>query len=254
MAKSLATPVVWVLILLVMGLALARWKRRKAHPGIAWWAVFTGTLVLLVFSLRPVSDLLTYSLESKYTPASTEVLRSLDVLVILGGGLYSSGGLRTEADLAGPTYSRAYHGIRLFKESGAGLLALCGGGSGRHPDSEAETMKAMAMQMSIPEDRILTEMRSLNTRQNAAFLAELLPKGTGRKIGLVTSATHMLRSQRVFRRQFPGDVIVAVPVNYTYDPMVWAPGTFIPSVTALQESTIALHEWFGILWYSLRDR
>jgi uncharacterized SAM-binding protein YcdF (DUF218 family) len=254
MAKALATPVLWVLILLCLGLVLSRRKRRHAHPKVAWWAVLAGMLVLLVFSLSPVSNLLTYSLESMYAPPPTHVLRDLDILVILGGGLYSRGGLRAEADLPGPTYSRAYQGIRLFKDSGARLLALCGGGSGQPADSEADTMKAMALQMGVPEDRILTETQSLNTRQNAAFLAELLPREAGRRIGLVTSATHMLRSQRVFQRQFPDTVIVAVPVNYTYDPMVWAPRTFIPSVDALQESSVALHEWFGLLWYWLRDR
>ncbi|MBN1506442.1 MAG: YdcF family protein [Sedimentisphaerales bacterium] len=253
-AKSLAAPVMWVLILLAIGLGLSRWKRRTSCPAIGWWAVLAGMLVLLGFSLRPVSELLTYSLESRYAPAAMEELRGLDVLVILGGGLHASGGLRTQADLAGPAHSRAYHGIRLFNESGAGLLALCGGGFGEQADSEAEAMKAMALQMGVSQDRILTETRSLNTRQNAAFLADLLPRGTGRRIALVTSATHMLRSQRVFRRQFPDDVIVPVPVNYTYDSLVWSPRTFLPSVDALQESTIALHEWFGLLWCSLRDR
>jgi uncharacterized SAM-binding protein YcdF (DUF218 family) len=254
MAKSLATPILWVLILLCIGLVLSRRKRRNARPRVAWWVVLAGLLVLLVFSLSPVSNLLTYSLESRSAPPPAQALRDLDILVILGGGLHYRGGFRAEADLVGPTYSRAYHGVRLFKDSGARLLALCGGGSGQPADSEADAMKAIALQMGVPEDRILTETQSLNTRQNAAFLANLLPRGAGRRIALVTSATHMLRSQRVFQRQFPADVIVAVPVNYTYDPMVWAPRTFIPSVEALEESTIALHEWFGLLWYWLRDR
>jgi uncharacterized SAM-binding protein YcdF (DUF218 family) len=253
-AKSLATPVIWVLILLTLGLILSGRKRRRAYPRAGWGMIFAGALVLLVFSLSPVSNLLTHSLESRYGLPSAEVLRSLDILVVLGGGLYTSGGLRTQADLKEPTYSRVYNGVRIFKESSAGLLALTGGGSGKSMDSEAAVMKAVALSMGVPEDKILTETRSLDTMQNAAFLAELLPKGTGRRIGLVTSATHMLRSHRVFREQFPQDIIVPVPVNYTYNPMVWAPGTFIPSVTALHESTVALHEWIGILWYSLQYR
>jgi uncharacterized SAM-binding protein YcdF (DUF218 family) len=252
--KSLSTPVIWVLILLTLGLVLSRGKRRRAYPRAGQGMIFAGALVLLVFSLSPVSDLLAYSLESRYSLPPAEVLRSLDVLVILGGGLYTSGGLRTQADLMEPTYSRVYNGVRIFEESGASLLALTGGGSDKSVDSEAAAMKAVAVSMGVPEDKILTETRSHDTMQNAAFLAELLPKGTGRQIGLVTSATHMLRSHRVFRRQFPEDIIVPVPVNYTYTPMVWAPGSFIPSATALHQSTVALHEWIGLLWYSLRHR
>jgi len=253
-AKSLATPVIWVLILLTLGLALSRWKRRRANSRAGWGMICAGALVLLVFSLSPVSDLLAYSLESRYRRPSADVLRSLDILVVLGGGLYTSGGLRTQADLKEPTYSRVYNGVHIFKESGASLLALTGGGSGKSTDSEAAVMKAVAMSMGVSEDKILTETRSRDTMENAAFLAEVFPKDGARRIGLVTSATHMLRAHRVFRKQFPEDIIVPVPVNYTYSPMVWAPRSFIPSVTALHESTVALHEWIGILWYSLRYR
>jgi uncharacterized SAM-binding protein YcdF (DUF218 family) len=252
--KSLATPVIWALVLLALGLALSLARRRRGRSRAGGWLVFAGTLVLLVFSLNPVADLLAYSLESRYSLPSAEVLRSLDILVVLGGGMYRSGGLRTEPDLREPTYSRAYNGIRIFKESGASLLALTGGGSRTRPESEAAMMKAMAIRMGVPEDRIVTETRSRDTMQNAAFLAELLPKGTGRRIGLVTCATHMLRAQRVFRRQFPDDVIVPAPVHYTCSPRIWAPDNFIPSVYALEKSTVALHEWIGLLWYALRYR
>lgn len=251
-AKSLATPVLWVLVLLALGLMLVLVSRRRSRAG--WWLIFAGALVLLVFSLSPVANLLAYSLESRYSLPSAEVLGSLDILVILGGGMYASGGLRTEPDLQEPTYSRVYNGVRFFKQSGASLLAMAGGGSRQTAESEAAAMKAMAVSMGIPEGGIVTETRSLNTMQNAAFLAELLPNGTGRRIGLVTSATHMLRAQRVFHMQFPSDTIVPVPVNYTYSPMAWTPENFIPSVWALQKSTVVLHEWVGLLWYSLRYR
>jgi uncharacterized SAM-binding protein YcdF (DUF218 family) len=62
----------------------------------------------------------------------------------------------------------------------------------------------------------------------------------------------MLRAEKVFRRRFPADTIIPVPVDYTYGSLFCGPATFIPSAGALEESTAALHEWIGILWYWLR--
>lgn len=251
MVNSLATPIVWVLALLILGLYFSRCKRERIRSSVGQYIVLAGTLMLLVLSVKPVAGLLTYSLECRYTPPASEVLRGLEIVVVLGGGSHSSGGLRPDAELSGPSYSRLYNGVRTFKQSSASLLAFCGGPP---EDAEAEVMKALAVNMGVHADTILTETESSNTMQNAACLARLLPAGKGRRIGLVTSATHMLRSEKVFREQFPEDVIIPIPANYMYDRFVWAPGTFVPSVTALQKSTVALHEWIGILWYLLRYR
>ncbi len=250
--KSIATPIIWVLALLVGGLLLSMLSKRRHLQKAGWHSILLGVLALLVFSLNPVSNLLAYSLECRYAPISAEDLGAIDVLVVLGCGVHPSGGLRAEAELDGPAYSRWYNGVTMFRESNAGLLAFCGGPSWKDTESEAEVMKAMAVRMGVPANKILIETQSRNTRENAARLAELLAAGQKRQIGLVTSATHMLRSEKVFRKQFPNDVIVPIPVNYTYAPFHWTPGSFIPSATALVKSTVALHEWIGIIWYSLR--
>ena len=250
--KSVATPIIWVLALLVGGLLLSLLSKRKSLQKAGRSSVLLGVLALLAFSLNPVSNLLAYSLECRYAPISAEDLGALDVLVVIGCGVHPSGRLRAEAELDGPAYSRWYNGVTTFCKSNAGLLAFCGGPSWKDTESEAEVMKAMAVHIGVPANKILIETQSRNTRENAALLAELLPAGQGRRIGLVTSATHMLRSEKVFRKQFPNDVIVPIPVNYTYAPLHWTPESFVPCVTALLQSTVALHEWIGIIWYSLR--
>ncbi|MCU0916995.1 MAG: YdcF family protein [Planctomycetes bacterium] len=252
MLKSLATPVIWILVLLVLGLVLSRGRERTGRRRASWWAVLMGTLMLAALGLRPVGDLLAYSLESRYHPASQESLQGVDFVVVLGGGMYLSGGLRTENELQGRAYSRWYHGVQAFKDGGAELIAFCGGRPRENSESEANVMKAMAVGMGVAEGKILVETRSRTTQENAACLADLLPAGKARRIGLVTSAAHMLRAEKIFRKQLPGDTIIPVPVDYIYDPMVWELKSFIPSVWALEESTVALHEWLGIIWYALR--
>jgi len=250
--KSFATPIIWVLTFLALGLILSKSDRRKILSRIGWWAVLVGTLMLLVFSLWPVAHMLVYSLEYRHSSPSSEVVETLNVIVVLGAASYPSGGLRAEAELSGIGYSRLYKGVSMFRRSGASVLALCGCGLGGDTESDAEVMKTVAINLGIPEDRILIETKSRTTMENAIRLAELLPRGQIWRIGLVTSATHMLRAEKVFSRQFPEHVIVPIPTNYRYDQAAWSAKHAIPSVRAIEQSTVALHEWVGILWYSLR--
>jgi uncharacterized SAM-binding protein YcdF (DUF218 family) len=62
----------------------------------------------------------------------------------------------------------------------------------------------------------------------------------------------MLRAEQVFHKHFPEDTIVPMPVDHLCGPFVVRLRTFIPSATNLKGSTIALHEWLGLLWYRIR--
>lgn len=252
--KSLTNPLVWVLILLAAGLVLAKLKRRERLSRIGWWAALVGTILLLVLSLSPVADVLAYSLECRYEPPSEGVLETLDMVVVLGGGSEPSGWLRPQAELSGVAYARVHQGVKIFQRSSAHRLALCGGRLWSRAASEAEVMKAVAIDMGVAEGQILTESKSRNTQENAARLAELLATGQGHRIGLVTSATHMLRAEKVFKQQFPQDTIVPIPVNYLCGPVIPESNTFVPSASDLKDSAVALHEWIGLLWHSLRYR
>jgi uncharacterized SAM-binding protein YcdF (DUF218 family) len=252
--KSFATPMVWGLLLLVLGLVLARKGRGKRLSMVGRLLLLTGTVLLWVLSLSPVANFLTYPLESQYRSPSAQALDRLDVVVVLGGGVHPSGCLRQEAELSKFTYPRFYRGVRVFQQSHASLLAFCGGPDREGGESEAETMRAMALSLGVPEDRIVAEETSRTTFENIANLARLLPAGQGRRIGLVTTAIHMRRSCGVFQKQFPGDTIIPIPVYYTYDPASSFLGNFVPSSGNLEKSTVALHEWIGLVWYKLRGR
>jgi uncharacterized SAM-binding protein YcdF (DUF218 family) len=211
-------------------------------------------VLLVVLSLHPVANWLSYPLESQYRMPPPEALRGLNLVVVLGGGSLPAGYLRQEAELGWYSYPRFYHAVCVFRDSHAGLLAFCGGPPREGAESEAQIMKTMALRLGVPEDQILAETTSHTTFENLANLARLLPPGQGRRIGLVTSALHMRRSCKVFAGQFPRDTLVPIPVHCTYDPVGWSQGSFVPSAGNLEQSTAALHEWIGLLWYALRHR
>jgi uncharacterized SAM-binding protein YcdF (DUF218 family) len=251
LVKSFATPIVWVLLLMILGLIGTRFSRGRRLFKVGWCFLLAAFLILLALSLDPVANLLAHSLESRHPSPSPEVLATLDVVVVLGGGLYPAGHLRKQDELAREAYPRFFRGVKYFQESDADVLAFCGGPPRGTQVSEAQVMRSMAVSLGVPEDKTVIESTSRNTMENAAKLAVLLP-GEGRRIGLVTSATHMMRSKWVFERVFPRDTIVPMPVYFTFDPTDWLSRRMVPSVGNLDRSTVALHEWIGILWYVLR--
>ena len=252
--KSFTTPLFWVLVLLVLSLILTRPGRKKRLLTIGRWSLLIGTILLSAFSLNPVANVLAYPLESQYQLPPAEVLDTLDIVVVLGGGAHPPGPLRPQAELSRYSYPRFYHGVRIFQQSHAHLLAFCGGPIREGVVSEGETMKSMAVGLGVPEEKILAETTSRTTFENISNLSRLLPAGQNRRIGLVTAAVHMWRAYGVFCRQFPHEIVVPIPVQATYEPRGWDYRSLVPNANNLDRSSMALHEWIGLLWYKLRGR
>jgi len=206
-----------------------------------------------LLSIGPVANFLAFQLERRYQLPSPEVLSTLDVVAILSGGAYPARVPHEVPEPDGVTYSRVYSGVKIFRRSNANLLAMCGGRVQSGSSSMAEAMKAMAMDLGVTETKILVEGESHDTMESAANLAELLPSRKGRRIGLVTSASHMMRSESVFKKCFLKDIIIPLPVNYIYIPPGRGPDV-VPGSENFRRSSRALHEWVGLLWYSIRYR
>jgi uncharacterized SAM-binding protein YcdF (DUF218 family) len=250
--KLLAMPVVWIFALMVLGLLLTGRLPKKRRYQLGRCALFLGMCILFLLSTKPLSELLLYSLERQYPVPSDEMLSTLDIMAVLGGGMYTSGGFRQYPELSGIAYSRLFNGVRIFKRSGAKTLALSGGSSQEALKAEADVMKALALELGVPESRIVTETKSRNTMENGAELAKLFSSAQAKRIGLVTSALHMPRSVKVFRKQFPDAMIVPIPVNHFYSPDWGNLRSYIPSPDTLAKSNYAIHEWIGMMWYVIR--
>jgi len=254
--KPISTPIIWVLILLVSGLFLTKHLRKKKGSKFGWYLLFLGTLILFLFSNRLVSNRLVYFLESRYEPASNNTLSTLDIMVVLSGGIRRPSRFNNNFEVVPATFSRISEGIEAFNQSSAKKIILSGAGSHSRTKLESrndgEAMKNLAIQHGVPEDNIIVETNSYNTMEHAIELVKLFPPEKKLKIGLVTSALHMLRSKKAFNKKFHSDSIVPIPVNYIYSSPKFDLNSFVPSSDALSQSTYALHELIGILWFSIR--
>ena len=248
--KSLSTPIIWGLGFLVVSIFCLRELRKQSRLKVGWYFLIAGACTLFFLSLSPVSNTLVYSLESQYQSPSEQDMATLDIIVILGGGAYPPDGLRKSPEASGATYSRLFNGVNIFKQSSAKVLVLSGGGK-QNSESEADVMKDLAIMLGVPEDKIITEVRSRNTMEQAIELANLFPPGENKRIGIVTSALHMPRAMQAFQEKFSKENIVPIPVGYIYSPFEYGFSSFVPTADAFMTSTGAIHEEIGMIWYSI---
>jgi uncharacterized SAM-binding protein YcdF (DUF218 family) len=115
--------------------------------------------------------------------------------------------------------------------------------------SEAALMRELLLNLRIPERRIVLEVNSSNTFENARGVKRLSLKPP---LILITSASHMDRALRVFKRL---DMTpLPAPCDYKGRWSVDDPLRFLPSEGALTVSTAAIYEYMGILWYRLTGK
>lgn len=241
--KAFLDPVVPVLILLIVGLLVSFRSEKRRYPRIIFLAAF---IILYIGSASPVSNTLSYILEREYLMRYSGNTEKMDIVVVLGGGVSDNKYLgRTLPSYQ--TTSRLFHAIQLFRDSEAEYLVVSGKGSGEI--SEAEVMAKTAEGLGVPAARIKVDSTSKNTWEHAQNLNNMF-QYKDIKIGLVTSAYHMKRSEREFRKYFPN--IVPLPSDYLYSSQPLSLYSFLPRSDNLAKFTAASREIIGIVWYKIK--
>lgn len=239
-------PIGLTLFLIALGFLLIRLDRiRQAMAPMA--AAF---LVLYLFSIMPVAGFLVKRLERRYLPVEPAMVKADAIVVLGGGGRPKTYPRRTVEFNEGG--ERIFEGIRLYKAGAAPVVIPTGGGIAfiSKGQKEGSDIKEWMVEFGVPPEAILAEDSALNTYQNATFVRTLLnQRGIGKRVVLVTSALHMVRSVPIFRKA--GFDVVPAPCDYIGEdgPMSWY--HWLPNVSALLMSTQAIKEMIGITAYSI---
>jgi uncharacterized SAM-binding protein YcdF (DUF218 family) len=140
-------------------------------------------------------------------------------------------------------------GIRLLNKSTRGILVLSGAGwEGRATqDKVGELMKETALDLGVQEKRILLEISSRDTREQAHILQTLLDK---KPFVLVTSAFHMSRAVLLFRQK--GLEPIPAPCDFrSLRKKPYSAFDFVPTPGRFLESFLAVKEYYGLVYYRL---
>ena len=220
------------------------WLLDKNRVVAAKRALLAGIAVLFLFSLGPVASLIGRPLEYEYPIQKMESYPTAGAIVVLGGSV--SGPVPPRLSIEEGRGARVLSAARLYKNRKAPLILVSGGvpysATSGETRREAGDMHDLLVEYGVPTSAILMEAESRTTAENAAQTAALLKsKGIG-KILLVTSAYHVGRGARLFRRQN----LEVIPVPTSHEVVFGGPvDTYVPNAPSLEKSTRFLKEFFG---------
>jgi uncharacterized SAM-binding protein YcdF (DUF218 family) len=214
-----------------------------------------GLLIILVASNAWVSSLLMQSLE--WQQISSEELPEAEAIILLGGSTRVPTPPRNTVEIT-EAGDRVLYAAHLYKEGKAPLIIATGGRITwlDNAPPEADSMKNLLIEIGVPESAIIEETQALNTYENALYTKKILEQRGIKQSLLVTSASHMPRSLRVFQKQ-EIDVIPA-PTDFLVTQLNWeqlqmTPQAtllnLLPSAENLKQTTQALKEYLGLIVY-----
>lgn len=235
------------ILLLILALV---WRKRRM---LVCSLVFFALLQVFILSLPITASFLLGKLEAQHPPRF-ELWKqepTPQAIVVLGSGRnqnvpeYRDG---ESTSLAG--IERLRYAALLHRATGLPIL-VTGGSPQPGKRSEAELMQDILQdEFGVPVKWI--ETQSHTTWQNAQFTDEILAAEGIQSAWLVTQAWHMPRSLYSFRKRkvnyLPASVSYSGTIQWTDSYM-----KFIPQAASLMRSSLALHEWVGLLWYQLRE-
>jgi uncharacterized SAM-binding protein YcdF (DUF218 family) len=246
--KTLLLPPTLPLLMIVGGFLV--WFRYRY---LARMSVLLGVVSLWGLALPVVSAYLHQDLEARYvadTPSSRP--KGVQAIVVLGAGRHYSANEYAGDTLSHSALWRLRYGGYLAKRWE--LPVLVSGGNVRSFDvvPEAE-MGVDFLRNELDVAVAWSEGRSRNTWENAQLSKAFLDDKNIRHVALVTHAYHMPRSVHAFEQA--GFMVTPMPtgqVSHQSPSAYWL--NWLPSAAALNSSYLALHEYLGLLFYSLKER
>jgi uncharacterized SAM-binding protein YcdF (DUF218 family) len=242
--KAILDPLFIVFVLLLISLVVFFLNCKKKSDSLM---LVLCIILLYGSSIAPVSNYLCFYLEKDYIKSVKDSGKNIDAIVILGSGTKEIKSLK-ETFSGDAGYLRVLHAVEVYNKIHPGYFVCAGKGYGEV--SEAQTLAKLAEALGVPREKIKMESNSRNTGENASEVNKIF--GSRKiNIGLVTSAFHMKRSEREFKKYF--DRVTPLPAHYLYSsPTGNMIVRYMPQSGELHKTSIALREIIAQLWYSIK--
>lgn len=242
-APFLLPPGIFIIPIIIIGLLLIRSRRWRIGMvnvliGLALWALSTA----------PVANGLMQGLESEF---SFPEHPSGDVIILLGGGVIgevpdlSGNGAPTQAMMG-----RIVTAVRLYRRLRLPIIVTGGQVYEDNSTAEATIVRRFLVDLGVPYNHIIIEDKARDTAQNARLSAAICRRRGFSKPILLTAASHLKRACMAFEASelpvtpFPANFLGAQGAYY-------GPRHLLPNAGALHTSAMALHEYWGMLYYRL---
>lgn len=253
------TPVALVIEMILAGLFLVGFSRRlrteTPSKRLLWLKGKSGdfgsfligfaALFLYLCSIEGIALPLSGLLERNYPSTTVDsISQPPEYIVVLPGGQRHWDQKPKSSRITQKTLVRLMEGVIYWRHYPDAQMIFSG------LPTEVEPMSEMAIQLGVPENKIVKETKSRDTKDHAVYLKELLQS---KPFLLVTSGNHMPRSMGLFEGQ---DLTpTPVPCDLHYSPVLpFDLSKLIPKTQHLQVTNDVFHEGLGIAWAKLRKQ
>jgi uncharacterized SAM-binding protein YcdF (DUF218 family) len=238
--KQLLLPSNLMMLLILAGVGCLFFRKARR---LAAWLLGAGGLVFLVFANGPLSFYLVRQLENQTPPFSADShATAFKEIVVLTGHALPDARLPASSTVNSSSAFRILEALRLHQLFPDARITISGW------DDVPLLMKNLMTHLGVGEESISVECESRNTGESAVHLKERIKDDN---FILVTSAGHMPRSLSTFRQL--GMNPTPAPTDYLAK-MAAFDGNFLPTPSHLMRADLAMHEYFGLLWYRLINR
>ncbi|WP_183558031.1 YdcF family protein [Mucilaginibacter sp. SP1R1] len=228
-------PLLYVFVLLLVAIFSknAKRKRKCLLYGVGLLYLFSNSFLINRFA--KVWDV---------APAQLENGKVYSAVIVLGG--FSSDDNKGKG-MFSPAADRFIQGVLLQKTGRVKKILITGGNGNLNPSSyrEGAWTKDQLKDMQVPDSCILIEDQSRNTLENASLTKIVLQQHNQRPpYLLVTSAFHMRRSLRIFKKM--GIDVIPYPCNYIAGTGNMSFGELIPDADSLNKWSSYIKEVVGV--------
>ena len=235
---------VFFLGLVALLLILLRWRR--AAIGL----LSTALLVLFATLYTTTGSVLLQTLEARF-PRPAADPANLACMIVLGGAFETEVTTARGGIELNQSADRFVEALRLALLHPQAKILVSGGDgslSGAYEGDAAASLRFFSA-FGLARDRLITEMTSRNTDENAQNSREVLVDNGLSDCLLITSAFHMPRAVGLFRKA--GIETVPWPTDYRTSGEATLGLDFTQPLSNSQLTTTAVREWLGLLVYRL---
>lgn len=240
--QNLILPPLNAMILIVIAFFIPiKHRKLKLYLGI----------VGFIFMYMEATPIFAYNLALTIEPKPFKISTIVpDAIVVLGGGVNSNSYEYPVKSISNTdTLTRLRYAAYLANQFPNATLIVSGGYTGSKY-READIMRDALISMFDIKNPIILENNSVNTNENAKFVAEIIRNYKFKTVLLVTQAFHMKRSIMLFQENHIYPIAAATDYTHNDDAKTKAL-MFIPNARAQSMMSRTLHEIFGYYLYKI---
>lgn len=202
------------------------------------------TIAFWLLGAPVVSERLIGVLEERYQVVDPSAIEPLDAIVVLGGSTRSDEQGRVWLS---PFGDRVMLAARIYQLGHTSKLIATGTDHAWRTDNAlgpGAAMIRMWSELGIPDDAIV-QVDGRNTSEEMQNLKELLGRTQAKRVGLLTSAFHLPRAERLARRH--GLDLIPIAADFQIGDAEPLPQGALPTAQGFRESELAMKELLAYL-------